>query len=201
MLRRELLSTGASSIGALGVNESVFEDLSEMEFDGDHEDGHDGRGEPVNLVLEGAANGTLATTDDDMQALVSTFSGQTKGTFKGSYQGQQVALVYRSKGDGHSSDDVEAQHGGGYTTDRAKVMGVSTLIVPDHEVGKNSTYKLAMQGWITDCCAEDFNFEGKVKSIDATGRFEGTQIRGKVTSKTDLGYPQRLKVKGTKVEK
>ncbi|WP_135826544.1 hypothetical protein [Halorussus ruber] len=176
-----------------------------MELDGQHDDSNGGNGEPVNLVLEGAANGTLATTDGDMQALVSTFSGQTKGTFTGSYQGQQVALVYRSKEggdkDGHSSDDVEAQHGSEYTTDRAKVMGISTLIVPDHEVGKNSTYKLAMQGWITDCCAKDFNFEGNVKSIDATGRFEGTQIKGKVTSKTDLGYPQRLKVKGKKIDK
>lgn len=175
----------------------MFDSVSAMDFDDLETDPSQVDGEPVNLTLQGAAQPTMVTTNEEMQAMVSSYSGRTTGTYEGSYQGQQVALVYRSHGDG----DVDANHEGDYTTDRAKVQGITTFIVPDKAVGQASTYRLVMEGWITDCCAEDFNFEGQIATLDATGRFEGTALQGEVTSDTDLGWPQRLHVKGVQVEK
>lgn len=190
-MRRELLTNGAGSFGALGFGGSFFDAASEFDFDEINTDPEQSEGTPVNLVLQGAAQPTLATRNEDMMTMVSSYSGRTTGTFEGSYQGQQVALVYQSKDEGEDR----------FTTDRAKVQGITTFVVPDKAVGQASTYRLIMNGWITDCCADDFQFEGEVATLDATGQFEGTALRGEITSDTDLGWPQRLHVKGVQVEK
>lgn len=145
-------------------------------------------------MLKGTGDPKLGTDARNKQAMLSQFSGSVTGNIKGSYRGNQIALVFGEEHDDHDHEDHPVQ------TDEAKVAGTMTLTSPDREVAQNSTYELLYEGWITDCCGHDFNFEGEFKTDRATGRFEGTQIEGQITSGTDLGWPMQIQLQGVQYE-
>lgn len=194
MNRRDVLGTTAAAFGPFGLGEM---DSLDVDFEDVEDDPEAMAGKNFNLVLQGNADAVLGAKQDGDRTVVSEWYGSTQGWFQGGYKSQQVTIL-PSHDHSSQSGDGETQSG---DSPVATMRGLMKLTRPEYEVTKTSSYRVALQGVVTSCCAEDFRFEGQFKSVQATGELQGTAIKGTLTSKTDLGWPQKARMRGVQVEK
>ena len=183
MLRSTAAAAAPLGLGVDNVDfDSLEDDLDQMKKKND--------GKNFNLVLQGSAHPTLVTVndaegtgDDVARAFVSDHYGKTSGWFSGGYRGQSVGLEL------------------GVLEPPVSINGILQLTRPDEAIAAASSYQIAFEGVADVCCGHNnHNFEGKFQSIGATGQFAGTSIKGEIASKSQMGWPIKVSLKGIQID-
>jgi hypothetical protein len=176
----------AAALSPLGLNMDEF-DFSELETKPDMSEG-----KKFELSLDGISTPEHVTKrkKSKHKSLIVELYGSTEGWFNGGFKGTLIALEKLADLDVPSS-----------TVGPISLDGQMKLVRPEYAVQETSEYLIILRGEVTQCCGEgNFKAEINFKSVEATGEFEGTTIKGTFNSPTDLGFPLDGKIKGVQLE-